>query len=203
MQKIFLIFHSSRSSTKNNNPDFELCSSFLLVFPQQHAPHHRTSPSHLLSHRFTTGPQRTSDSSFGVRVVEATEETSFCKSILAKVAAFTIFPKKIMSALSRKGRSRSKREPEKPLPPPHRPPQPREPFVNLGLHRWERQRQEWTTKDPNYVPKRTPRPPLSELEADAEQIYAALLTQNYQPLPRRVPLGELITVLQEVRELVP
>lgn len=120
-----------------------------------------------------------------------------------KVATSTIFHKKLMNALGRKGRSRSKREAkDPPRPVVQADSQPTQTFVNVGLRRWHQQRHDWTSKHPDYIPKRTPTPPPEDRYADSEDLYAALLTPNYQPLPRHVPLAELIVILQEVRGLV-
>lgn len=107
-----------------------------------------------------------------------------------------------MSALARKGHSRFKRD--------HKSSgraggagdaRVREPFVDLGLQHWTNERDDWLSAPPNFVPK--PKTPVSQSQrdADAEELYNALLTPNYQPLPRKVPLSELVGILQEVREL--
>lgn len=130
---------------------------------------------------------------------------------MVALAKAKIVYKKMMNALGRKGRSRSKRElkPTKPLraTPPPRPfheadSAHREPFVNHGLAKWNEDRLAWTATKSDYVPKRTPPPAPEDQAADTQDLYAALLTPNYQPLPRKVPLGELIVILQDVRELV-
>lgn len=108
-----------------------------------------------------------------------------------------------MSALSRKARARAKRDLHPPAasPPQEENSEPPEPFVNHGLARWNEQRLAWTAKRPDVDLKRTPPPPPEDRLTDEQDLYTALLTPNYQPLPRRVPLGELIDMLQEIREL--
>lgn len=108
-----------------------------------------------------------------------------------------------MNALTRKGRSRSKREQSTAAKPPTVPDtKPREPFVDVGLQRWTREREEWTTPPPNY--ERKPRPPISPSQRNVEAgevLDVLLLPTTHQRLPRRVPLSEFIPILQDVREV--
>lgn len=106
-----------------------------------------------------------------------------------------------MSAFGRKGGSRSKRDPAA-RPSAEASSDPPPPFVNVGLDRWTRERDRWTSPPNGYVkPPPPPDLPPDRRPADADDLYSALLTPDYAPLPRRVPLSELIIVLQEVREL--
>lgn len=114
-----------------------------------------------------------------------------------------------MNALNRKGRSRVKRE-SRPTPRPTVQDdsastyynQSKEPYVNVNLQRWNKTREEWTSKPVGKVIKRTPLPKPSEKEADAERLYTAILHASCEPLPRQIPLSELIAILQKTRELV-
>lgn len=107
-----------------------------------------------------------------------------------------------MSAFARKGHNRSKRDQSSSAKHPRvSDTKSSEPFFNVGLHRWARERKEWTSPPPDYVPKQKQLVSPAQRDADAEELYNALLTPNQYPLPRRVPLSELIGILQEVREV--
>lgn len=116
---------------------------------------------------------------------------------------------KIMNALTRKARSRSKRHlsTTPPISYSHNEDSssPSQPFVNYGLQKWNQDRLAWTSyKSPASTPKRIhspTHPSPQQLEYDRDLLFHALTTPDNQGLlPKRVPLGELIAVLQDVRE---
>ncbi|CDF40842.1 unnamed protein product [Chondrus crispus] len=118
--------------------------------------------------------------------------------------------RKMINALGRKGRSRSRKRDIKSnrslksdTPPRlsmQSSPPPQEPFVNHGLDKWNKDRLAWTATGPDYVPKRPPPSSPQNQLADAQELYNALLRDQYHPLPRSVPLGEFIGILQHIRE---
>lgn len=124
---------------------------------------------------------------------------------------FKILYKKIMNALTRKARSRSKRHLNT-APPPilcareeDDSSPPAQPFINHGLQKWTQDRLAWTSyKSPASTPKRIHAPTHRSsqlLNYDRELLFHALIAPDNQGmLPKRVPLGELIAVLQDVRE---
>lgn len=107
-----------------------------------------------------------------------------------------------MSALGLKGQSRSKRDSntstKAPLVGDSKPP---EPFVNTGLEYWKREHEKWVTRPPGFVRKTPQQVSPQTHEAQIEEIHHALVISPNCTLPRKIPLSQLIEILQDVREL--
>lgn len=75
------------------------------------------------------------------------------------------------------------------------------PFVNIGLDRWNKARQEWLTQPSSYTPK--PKYPTSadQRATDVEHVYQSLVSAESSIFPRKIPLAEFVDLLQDVREM--